>query len=296
MSIAHEFEYKKPNDLREAIKLFSAYGKKARILAGGTDLIGWIREEMVAPEILIDIKDIKDLAKISFKSGTLTLGALVTFSDIIESHMVLEKFPLLWEAAHKVASVGIRNRATLVGNICSAVPCCDAGPPLLVYEADIVVRGKGRERKIPIGEWFQGPRKTALKDGEIVVAVQIPQPAKSHGACYVKLGRYRGEDLAQASVAAVALPKNIYRIAFGAVGPTPVRGLKTEAVLRGKMLDEDVYAAAKIAAVKEIKPITDIRATKEYRTHMIEVMLERCLKAASERLVGEGPEYGTDVI
>ena len=176
------------------------------------------------------------------------------------------------------------------------MPSCDAGPPLLVYEARIVVRGKGRERKIPIGEWFLGPKKTALKDGEMVVAVLMPQPAKNHGACYVKLGRYRGEDLAQASVAVLAFPKNRYRVGFGAVGPTPVRGLKTEAALQGTALSDEVLAAAKNAAVKEIKPITDIRATKEYRRHMIEVMLERGLKTASGRLAGEGPEYGIDVI
>jgi carbon-monoxide dehydrogenase medium subunit len=296
MSIAHEFEYQKPKDLRAALKLVAAYGKKGRILAGGTDLIGWIREERITPEIVIDIKGIKDLAKISFKNGVLSLGALVTFSDIIESRAVREKFPLLWEAARKVASVGIRNRATLVGNICSAVPCCDAGPPLLVYEAQIVVRGTGRERQIPMGEWFLGPQKTALKKGEMVVAVRMPQPAKNHGACYVKLGRYRGEDLAQASVAVLALPNHRYRIGFGAVGPTPVRGLKTEAALQGKALSHEVLAAARNAAVKEIRPITDIRATKEYRRHMIEVMLERGLKTASGRLAGKGPEYGLDVI
>ena len=99
MSIAHEFEYQKPKDLRAALKLVAAYGKKGRILAGGTDLIGWIREEMITPEIVIDIKGIKDLAKISFKNGVLSLGALVTFSDVIESRTAREKFPLLWEAA-----------------------------------------------------------------------------------------------------------------------------------------------------------------------------------------------------
>jgi CO/xanthine dehydrogenase FAD-binding subunit len=296
MSIAHEFKYHKPKDLRAALKLVSACGKKGRILAGGTDLIGWIREETVRPEIVIDIKGIRDLAKISFQNGVLSLGALVTFSDVIESRTVRGKFPLLWEASRRVASVGIRNRATLVGNICSAVPSCDAGPPLLVYEAQIVVRGKGRKRRIPIGEWFLGPKKTALKDGEMVVGVWMPQPAKKHGACYVKLGRYRGEDLAQASVAALALPKNRYRVAYGAVGPTPMRGLKTEAALQGTALSHEALAAAGNAASKEIKPITDIRATKEYRGHMIEVMLERALKTASKRLAGEGPAYGLDVI
>jgi len=296
MSIAHEFEYQKPKDLQAALKLVAAYGKKGRILAGGTDLIGWIRDEMVTPEIVIDIKGIKDLAKISFENGGISLGALVTFSDVIESRTVREKFPLIWEAARRVASVGIRNRATLVGNICSAVPSCDAGPPLLVYEARMVVRGKGRERKIPMDEWFLGPRKTALKDGEMAVAVWMPLPAKKHGACYVKLGRYRGEDLAQASVAVLALPKNRYRIAFGAVGPTPARGLKTEAALQGMALSDEALAAAKSAALKEIKPITDIRATKEYRRHMIGVMLERGLKTAAGRLAGEGPAYGLDVI
>jgi CO/xanthine dehydrogenase FAD-binding subunit len=296
MSMTHEFEYQKPRDLRAALKLIAAYGKKGRILAGGTDLIGWIRDGMVRPKIVIDIKGIAALAKISFKNGELSLGALVTFSDVIASRTVREKFPLLWEAARKVASVGVRNRATLVGNICSAVPSCDAGPSLLAYEAKIIVRGKGRGRVIPVDEWFLGPRKTALKDGDMVVAVKVPQPPQKHGACYVKLGRYRGEDLAQASVAALALPNHRYRIGFGAVGPSPLRGLKAEAVLQGKALSEETLAAAKTAAGKEIKPITDIRASKEYREHMIGVMLERGLKTAASRRAGKGPAYGVDVI
>ncbi|MEA1927846.1 MAG: FAD binding domain-containing protein, partial [Candidatus Auribacterota bacterium] len=197
MAIAHEFEYFKPDSLKEAINLAAKYGEKGRPLAGGTDLVVKINDEIEFPEAVIDLKGIEELKKLELKDGKLFIGPLVTFTELIESPVVKEKFPLLLEAAETVASSGIRNRATLVGNICSAVPSLDSGTPLLDYEAEVLVQGKDGERSIPIGEWFTGPKKTALQPGEIVIGVIIPEITGKQGGCYVKLGRYRGEDLAQ---------------------------------------------------------------------------------------------------
>jgi carbon-monoxide dehydrogenase medium subunit len=221
---------------------------------------------------------------------------MVTFSELIESPLVRENFPLLWEAAQTVASAGIRNRATLVGNICSAVPSLDSGTPLLVYEAQIIAFSQSGRRTIPIGEWFTGPKRNALQKDEIVVGISIPKPEGRQGGCYVKLGRYRGEDLAQAGVGVLVLEDKQYRVAFCALGPVATRAGKTEELLRGKDLSESLIAEAKKLLPEEISPITDIRATSEYRMHMAGVMLERGLRAAVARLNGEGPEYGTSVI
>lgn len=296
MSIACEFDYRKPKTLSKAIKLLAKRGRQVRVLAGGTDLVGWLRDSLVAPDLLVDIKGFDELKGISLKNRALVIGALATFSEVLESDLVAEKFPLFQEMAGMVASNGVRNRATLVGNICSAVPCCDAGPVLQVYNAVVHARGPNGKRKIPIGQWFIGPRKTALRPGEIVTSVSVPFPAKKHAGCFVKLKRYRGEDLAQASVAVLVLSGREYRLAFGAVAPIAVRGPRTEALLKGQALSADLLEEAGKLAVEEVVPITDIRATKEYRALMVEVMVKRGLRTAAARLAGKGPAYGINVM
>jgi carbon-monoxide dehydrogenase medium subunit len=296
VAIAHEFDYVKPNSLSEAVSLLTRHGAGAQVLAGGTDLVGWICDELVAPEILIDLKGIPGLAEISWGGDALSIGALATFSDLLDSAVVREKFPLILEMAGTVASPGIRNRATLVGNIASAVPCCDGGPVLLVYEADLRVTGPKGERRIPVSEWFLGPRKTVLEPGEIVTSVEMRLPAEKCGSCFVKLGRYQGADLAQASVAVLALPDHKYRVAFGAVAPTPVRARRIEALLEGRPCEPALVTSAGQLISQETAPITDVRASKEYRALMLPAMFDRGLTAAVARLEGQGPPYGERLI
>jgi carbon-monoxide dehydrogenase medium subunit len=251
---------------------------------------------MATPEVVVDIKGIPGLDRIEFKNGVLSIGALATFSDLRESRIIAGKFPVIREMTGWVASVGIRNRATMVGNLCSAVPCCDSGAVLLVYDAAVLIAGPAGKRKVPLREWFLGPRKTVLKRGEIATGVTVALPKQKHGACFVKLRRYEGEDLAQASVTVLALAGNSYRISFGAVAPRPIAGERIEALLEGQPLSDDLIQKAVRLVPEEIAPITDIRATKEYRLQMVGVMLERGLRAAVARLAGTGPEYGTSLI
>lgn len=298
MTLAHVFEYEKPATLDEAVSLLKATGGKARVLAGGTDLIGWIRDGLIEPDLLIDIKEIGGLRGIAVdeKAGRIRIGALATFTDLIESAAVRERAPLLHEAARTVASRGIRNRATPAGNICSAVPCCDMGPPLLVLEAEVRATGPEGERTLAIRDWFTGPRRTSLRPGEIVTAVDVPLPGTPHGAAYVKLGRYDGEDLAQASVAILALPGGERRVAFGAVAPTPIRSGRIEELLRGKEIGPALLEEAAAILSGEIAPIDDLRSGKEYRSMMTRVMFERGLAAALGRMGGGVPPYGTRLL
>ena len=294
MAIAHQFDYVKPASLAAAVKLLAKPGAMA--LAGGTDLISLISEDMVKPGLLVDIKGIPGLDKIAFKNNVLTIGALATFSDIRDAAVVAKKFPVIREMTGWVASNGIRNRATMVGNLCSAVPCCDSGPVMQVYNASVLVTGPKGKRTIPLNQWFLGPRKTVLTKGEIATGLSVPPPKKKHAACFVKLRRYKGEDLAQASVTVMALAGNEYRVSFGSVAPAPIRGFEIEMLLSGKSLTDDLIKQAVKLVPKIITPITDIRSTKEYRMHMVCVMLERGLKAAGSRLAGSGPEYGVELI
>jgi carbon-monoxide dehydrogenase medium subunit len=180
----------------------------------------------------------------------------------------------------------------MAGNICSAVPSVDSGPALLVYEAEVSTKSADGGRAIPIDEWFVGPKQSALKTGEIVTGISVPLPEKTCAGCYVKLGRYAGEDLAQAGVGILALEGNEYRVAFCAVGPVPGRSGKIEALLNGNDLSDALIEEAKALIPEEISPITDIRSSKEYRTLMVKVMFERGIKAAVSRLTGNRPEDG----
>jgi len=296
MPITAEFEYVKPKDMDAALHVFSLYREKARALAGGTDLIVHLKENFARPEVVVDIKNLEELAGLTLKGDTLRIGARVTFTDLIESPLIKSKFPLLWEASLTVASVGVRNRATLAGNICSAVPSADSAPALAVYDAEVLTLGIKGARRLAIGEWFTGPRKTALLPEEIVVAIELKTPAKKHAGCYMKLSRYEGEDLAQGGIAALAFSDNTYRVAFCALGPKPSRCPRTEAALNGGKLSEKLLLKAKKTILEEVSPISDIRSSKEYRVHMTQVMLGRALETAVARLFAKGPKYGTENI
>jgi CO/xanthine dehydrogenase FAD-binding subunit len=292
MPVAHEFEYFKPATLNEAISLLSKYDGSARVLAGGTDLALKIKEGTETPDVVVDIKGIETLKRLDFEGNRLFVGSLVTFSNLIDSQLVIEKFPLLRDASSTIGSVGIRNRATMAGNICSAVPSLDSGPALLVYEAEVLTKSADGGRTIPIDEWFVGPKQSALKTGEIVTSISVPLPEETCAGCYVKLGRYAGEDLAQAGVGILALEGNEYRVAFCAVGPVPKRSEKIEALLNGNELTDALIEDAKALIPEEISPITDIRSSKEYRMLMVKIMFERGIKAAVSRLTGNRPENG----
>lgn len=296
MAISHEFEYVKPRSIDEAVGLLVSHGDGAALLAGGTDVVSELRDGLIAPGVLVDIKGIDGLDAISFEDGVLAIGPLVTFTDLIDSTPVRHEFPVLWEAARTVGSTGIRNRATMTGNICSAVPCCDAGPPLLVYGAIVRVTGPDGARSIPITEWFRGPRETALGSAEIVTSIAVPRPGDRHGGAYVKLGRSRGEDLAQASTAVLALPGDRYRVAFGAVAPAPVRAPGIESLMEGRALDDALIGEAKNLVPGETAPISDVRASEAYRAHMLPIMFERGVRAAVRRLGGGGAAYGTRLV
>jgi CO/xanthine dehydrogenase FAD-binding subunit len=294
MSITCEFSYTKPKKLKEALKLLLKPGTK--ILSGGTDLIVKLKEDIESADVVLDIKGIKELHGLKFSKDILSIGALATFTDLIDSSTVKSKFPLIWEMAHTVASVGVRNRATIAGNICSAVPSADSSSVLQVYDGEVIIESLKGQRRVSINDWFIGPKKTVLEKGEMVIAIEIPLPKGKHGGCYAKLSRYEGEDLAQGGISVLAFSNKTYRIAFCALGPKPERAYKTEITLKGKPLNPVNIKKAKTEILKQVRPITDMRSGKEYRLHMTGIMLDRALNTAFARINGKGPKYGEKVI
>jgi carbon-monoxide dehydrogenase medium subunit len=282
-----KFDYIKPKSLDEVLKLLAkGTNGKHKIYAGGTDVIpGLKRREMDKPETLVDLKGIPDLDYIHHdEEAGLRIGALATIRAVASSSIVSQLFPLLSQAAGRIASNQVQNRGTIAGNICSAVPSADSAPALLCLDANLVcVKEKG-ERQIGIDTFFKGPNETVMNPDEVLKEIRIPpMPENSHGV-YIKLSPRSRMDLAVVGVAALLGLKNgtigHARIGLGAVSPTPMRARNAENHLLGKKADDEVITKAARLASEESKPISDHRASAEYRTMMVDVLVKRALQQA----------------
>ncbi|MCD6434888.1 MAG: xanthine dehydrogenase family protein subunit M [Clostridiales bacterium] len=269
------FEYFKPSDLKEASDLLLEFNN-ALIINGGTDMVVRLRNELVEPEALIDIKNIPGLKNITEDEKSITIGSCVTMNEMVHNKAVIDSFKLLCDAVHYVGSGQVRNLATMVGNICNASPLADTATPLLVYEADILVYSTEGEREIPICDFFKGVRKTALKKGEVVTGVKIPKYNEEKGL-FKKVSRRKEVDLSTVCASVAKLDGDI-RISFGSVAPVPLRARKTEEFLKNKELTDDVIEEAAKISRTEVSPIDDIRASKGYRLDMVELSVVRGLE------------------
>lgn len=273
------FEYHRPTSLVEAWRLAASPG--ARFVAGGTDVMVRVREGKLAPTALVSLGCIAELARID-AGPPLFLGASVKVAELEVSVEVAAAIPVLAQAAHRVGSVQIRNVATLGGNLCNASPCADLAPPLLVHEARVRLASSKGVREVPLGEFFVGPRVSLLEPGELLLGVVVPV---GHGArtAFVKQGRVQ-MDIALASIA-VSLEFSDgrcvrARIAGGSLGPTPMRLVSTERVLEGRALDDAAVADARSMVVREVRPISDVRASEEYRRHLAGALFVRAVRQA----------------
>ncbi|MCS7131213.1 MAG: xanthine dehydrogenase family protein subunit M [Hadesarchaea archaeon] len=276
-----KFDYFKPKTVEELTALLAEYKKEARLLAGGTDLLVLLRDRLVRPKYIIDIKGIEELHEFSWdEEKGLIIGAAVTLNELIASPVVKKRFTVLWKGASVLADPIIRSRATLVGNICNASPAADTAPALLVLNAEVLVASEKGERVIQIREFFKGVKRTALQEGEFVKAVRIPTPPDGTRGDYLKWGRTRGEDLAIVGVAALVVSsgERSVRLALSSVAPTPLLIPEVEEIFRRwAPLEEQIERAVSVVREK-ISPISDIRASKEYRLHMAGVLTRRILK------------------
>jgi len=286
--IPYEFKYYEPETLSEAVELLDKLGPEAKILAGGTDLLVQIKMGTIRPKYIVNIKKIKDLYGIRDGGDKLIIGALTKLREIERNSIVKERFYALYEAVKSMAGVQIRNMATIGGNLCNASPAADTAPPLIVYNAELVIYGPNGYRRVRVEEFFKGPKKTVLKHNEILTHIEIPYESRKHGSAFIKIARV-AMDLAKVNVAAKLVVDdhdNIVdvAIALGSVAPTPVRARSVESVLRGKKFSErEVWEAAKLV-VNDISPITDVRSTAEYRRWVSRVITYDALIKSYERL------------
>lgn len=264
------FEYFRPVNLKEASELLLQYGEGAHLLNGGTDLIIRMRDGLTKPSAVVDLKGISSLNQIREDENSVFVGATVNLNQLGDHPSIRTLFPYLSDAALSVGSKQIRNRATCIGNLCNASPLADTATPLMALNAVFEVFGPQGERDLPIKDFFVFVRKTALTEGEIVKGIRIP---KTNGlGVFSKLARRKEVDLSMVCMTLLKAEDG-WRLSFGAVAPTPVRLPLTEALINEKAPIEKILESA----VSEVKPIDDVRASKEYRLEMVRVMLKRGL-------------------
>ena len=279
-------EYVVPQSVGEAVEALSE-SPKARVIAGGTDLMVGMREGHVHPTRLVDITRIQELSGISTQNGSLRIGAATKIDEILHHPTVRSEYPALVDAGQLLGGWQIQNMATLAGNLCNASPAAEMSGPLLVLDAEVEVMGPSGERRIPLGEFWTGPGKTVLEPAEILTTIVIPGKVSGRLSAYQRVDIRHSVDIALVSSAVgVELSEGkvqLARIALGAVAPTVIRVTEAEAYLQGRTLSEEVLDKVEDLAEAAAVPITDVRASAEYRSAMAGVLARRVLLLAAER-------------
>ena len=282
------FDYLVPSSIEDAISMLSMDGTKA--IMGGTDLVVQITEHRIMPKALVDLAAIPGLDGLSVKRGKITIGAAVTHARLAEWAEKEKPYYALYEASGAVGTPQVRNLATVVGNLCNAVPSADLAAPLLVLDTNVRIAGADGIRNIPLNAFFTGPKKTVLKKNEIVTEISISSLPVCSVSRYYKLGPRNASDLAIVGVAcamSVDGQGRLVRLQFGlsAVGPTPL--LVDGSAWIGQAPDETVaWACAKMCA-QACSPITDARAGADYRRDMVEYHAYRAVIDCAKMLLEE---------
>jgi len=273
-------QYSRPPSLKEAFRLLTSYPGSAKILAGGTDLFIQQALESSPETAVVSLKDVQELRQIEETAeGDILVGAMVKHAEVARSPLVNQYFPALAKASHWVGSPSIRNLATIGGNICNASPSADTAPPLLAYEAKAIIVSPSGEKAIDIEDFFTGPSTTVLKRGEVLKGFLLT-PKPGWIAAYEKLGLRKAMEIAIVNVC-VAVEMDEHkrcsgiRIALGAVAPTPIRARKAEGVLENQKITPELVQVCAEAAAEETKPISDIRASADYRKKMVHFLVKK---------------------
>jgi carbon-monoxide dehydrogenase medium subunit len=281
-----EFDYIKPKTLPEAAKFLDEHAGEARALSGGTDIFVRMRDGVFREKFIVDIKSLEGTMEISFdpKKG-LTVGAGVPMNRVSEHEAVQKHYPLLAEAINSVASYQLRNRATVVGNICNASPAGDTIGACLLYEGVLNIHDIKGERQEHLLTFFKGPGETTLKPGDVAVSLQLPSPRKGYVGKYLKLNRNNRGDLAIVGVTACTFPNKdvpsgrTVKVALASVAPTPLIVSEVEELFNKEDLTEASITQAAQIAMGACSPIDDVRGSARYRTMMVRNLTQQALIA-----------------
>lgn len=282
------FDYYAPDTIEEALKLADEKGEGTMFLAGGTDLLVKIKRKLITVKTVIDIKNISGLNEISYDdSKGLTIGSTVTLTTIENDPVIKEKYPAIADAAHATANVQIRNMASMAGNLCNAAPSAENAPSLMAMGAVATLVSTGGSRDVPLDDFFRGPGRTVIEQGEILTSVNVPVLPEGSGTSYQHISARGKVDISAVGVGAMLIMKGDVcedaRIFLSAVAPTPIMAVNAQNVLKGNVITEELLQNAGLEASKECTPITDMRATAEYRTLMVAVLTGRAIDESRRR-------------
>jgi CO/xanthine dehydrogenase FAD-binding subunit len=286
-----EFEYIQPRTLAEACEFLSRHPDEARPFLGGTDVFVRMRDGFLSPKFLVNVKNLSGMNDLSFDPKTgLTLGAAVTMNRTIASPEVQAHYPLLVEACQSVASYQLRNRATVVGNICNASPAGDTIGACLLLDGVLHVHGVKGSREESLSTFFLGPGKTTLKRGDVVTAIHFPPPPKGCQGAYLKLGRNKLSDLSIVGVTVLGYPDAKrssgfrFRLALASVAPIPLIVTEVETSLADQAITSKAIQEAARLAAEACAPIDDVRGSARYRKQMVKNLSVKALTAVWEKL------------
>lgn len=273
-----ELQYLRPESIKEALELLDGYGKNLKILAGGTDLIIALKDRLINCNYLMDIKNIQELQEIKYTEDKgLEIGAAVSLNEIINSEIINEKYGILIQAAKTLANSLLRNRATLLGNICNASPGGDMLGPSIVLEGKLEILSKTAVRIVPLKDFFVGVKRTVLKENELVSKIIFPN-IEGIGK-YRRRSRIKGHDLAQIGVSMFLKNDSGLNFSITAAGPTPVI-IEDFALLKKDTLKDNIQVIVD-KIMTSIKPISDQRASKEFRIDMAKYLSNQILEELS---------------
>ena len=280
------FEYRTPKNLKEVHATLKEFGADAKLIAGGTALVIMMKQRLVRPTCLVSLGSVRGLNGIEVKDGGLSIGGLATHRAVEDSALVRRRLPMLAETYHHVATLRVRNMATVGGGLAHADPNMDPPPSLIALGATVKATSPNGSRTIPLDEFFKDYYETVLNPDEIITEVMVPKVLPNTGAAYIKFLPRTADDYATVSAAAVlTLDKSNktvadVRIALGSVGVTPIRATAAEAVLRGQPLKAEAFAEAGEKAKEAVDPISDFRGSAGYKKDMAAVFVRRALEQA----------------
>ena len=285
-----DYDYLKPDSLEEVFTLLKTYGRRATLIAGGTDVMVYMKQGNVSPEVLISLRGLKELQYIR-KNGDYHIGGLTTHRMLEQSELVQTELTALYQGASQVGSPQIRNVGTIGGNICNAAPSADTAGALMIMDAVVVLEGPEGRRSVPITEFFMGPSETVKKDDEVLIEIEIPERMGTFGTAYCKHARRKAMNLPIIGVSVgISLSEDDTisdaRIALTVAAPTPIRIYQAEAFLRGKPLNAEVLKeAGQIASSPECcSPRDSLRCEGWYREDMVRVLIPRVAQEAADRI------------
>ena len=282
------FELALPRSVDDCLKLLAERGPAAKMLAGGTDLLPQIKNNVLKPAWVVDLSGVRALRRLESANGKgLTIGAAVTAREIEKHPHVRAAYPSVAESGALVGSLQIRNLATIGGNLCNAAPSADTAPPLLALDAEAVIAGPKGQRRVPMASFFTGVRRTVLAPDELLLEIAVPAPGPRSGGQYLRHTPRRELDIAVVGVASqITLTDGVCskaRIALASVAPTPVRATAAERALEGQAITPELIERAATLAVEAAKPISDQRGSADFRRHLVRVLTRRTLTTALAR-------------